>query len=113
MPRRPADGRKRWVDPDDAPELTDEFLSRADVFDGEKLIRRGRPLLAEKKQLVTLRLDPAVLARLRATGPGWQTRVNEVLKIFTEKLAAQPATRHAATSPVRRRPRATAPARRT
>lgn len=113
MPRKPAVGRKRWVDPDDAPELTDEFFSRADVLDGEKLIRRGRPPVAEKKQLVTLRLDPAVLAGLRATGPGWQTRVNAVLKIFAKQLAAQPATRHAGTSPVRRRPRATAPARRT
>lgn len=113
MPRKPAVGRKRWVDPDDAPELTDEFFSRADVFDGEKLIRRGRPPLSVKKQLVTLRLDPAVLAGLRATGPGWQTRVNAVLKTFAKELAAQPAARHAGTSPVRRQPPTKARARRT
>ncbi len=111
MPRKPVVGRKRWVDPDEAPELTDEFFSRADVFDGEKLIRRGRPPLSEKKQLVTLRLDPAVLAGLRATGPGWQTRVNAVLKTFAKQLAAQPPTRHAGTSP--RQPPTKARARRT
>jgi Arm DNA-binding domain/BrnA antitoxin of type II toxin-antitoxin system len=31
---------------------------------------------------VTLRLDPAVLAGLRATGPGWQTKANAVLKAW-------------------------------
>lgn len=69
-----------WTDPDDAPELTEEFFARADVFEGEKLVRRGRPPSAAPKRLVSLRLDPAVLEGLRATGPGWQTRANSVLK---------------------------------
>jgi uncharacterized protein (DUF4415 family) len=86
MPEKPSAGPKPWVDPDDAPELTDEFFARADAFEGDKLIRRGRPLLAEKKQQVTLRLDPTVLAGLRATGPGWQTKANAVLKTW---LASQ------------------------
>jgi hypothetical protein len=34
---------------------------------------------------VTLRLDPAVLAGLRATGPGWQTKANAVLKAWLAK----------------------------
>lgn len=82
MPVKPAVGRKPWADPDDAPELSDEFFARADVFDGERLVRRGRPPSAEKTQQVTLRLDPAVLAGLRATGPGWQTKANAVLKTW-------------------------------
>ena len=36
-------GKKKWVDPDDAPELTREFFQRADIYEGDKLIRRGRP----------------------------------------------------------------------
>jgi uncharacterized protein (DUF4415 family) len=31
------------------------------------------------KQTTTIRLDADVLAVLRGTGPGWQTRVNEAL----------------------------------
>ncbi len=31
-----------WVDPDDAPELDDEFFGRADEYLGESLVRRGR-----------------------------------------------------------------------
>jgi len=44
--------------------------------------RRGQrgPQREPVKQLVSLRLDREVVARFRATGEGWQTRVNEVLK---------------------------------
>lgn len=45
--------------------------------------KRGRPAGSTKtdaKQAVNLRLDPDVLAVLRATGPGWQTRVNTMLR---------------------------------
>lgn len=45
--------------------------------------RRGRPagsVQAMTKEPVKLRLDPDVLAALRATGDGWQTRVNEMLR---------------------------------
>jgi hypothetical protein len=41
--------RKAWVDPDDAPEMTDEFLDRflhsAEIREGDKIIRAGRPPL--------------------------------------------------------------------
>jgi uncharacterized protein (DUF4415 family) len=32
------------------------------------------------KELVSLRLDRDVTAALRATGPGWQTRVSDILR---------------------------------
>ncbi len=73
-------GGEPWNDPDDAPELTEEFFARAELRDGAKLIRRGRPKAASPKAQVTLRLDADVLSALRATGPGWQTRANEALK---------------------------------
>ena len=40
----------------------------------------GRPRGSGKKEQVSLRVDQDVLARLRATGPGWQTRLNDVLR---------------------------------
>lgn len=42
--------------------------------------RRGRPPTGRARQPVTLRLDPEVLEKFRATGPGWQTRINEALR---------------------------------
>lgn len=69
-----------WVDPDDAPELTDAFFEHADEFAGDKLVRRGRPKAAVTKEAVKLRLDVDVLTALRATGDGWQTRINEMLR---------------------------------
>jgi uncharacterized protein (DUF4415 family) len=70
---------KDWVDTDEAPELTDEHFERADVYRGDKLVRRGRPKLERPKQAVKLRLDQDVLDHFRASGPGWQTRINTTL----------------------------------
>lgn len=77
-------GAEQWKDPDDAPELTDAFFEQAAVYEGERVIRRGRPKAAHAKAQVTLRLDADVLAALRATGPGWQTRANDALKHWLE-----------------------------
>ena len=41
---------------------------------------RGRPAGSGIKEQVAIRLDRDVLAAFRATGAGWQTRLNEVLK---------------------------------
>jgi uncharacterized protein (DUF4415 family) len=73
------DTKSSWVDPDDAPELDDEWFERAEIRIGDKVIRRGRPA-GSTKRLVSLRLDEAVIDHFRATGPGWQTRVNEALR---------------------------------
>ena len=78
-PRTDAAARRPWADPDDAPELADAFFARADLYEGRKLVRRGRPPSAAPKRQVTLRLDAEVLTGLRATGPGWQTRANAAL----------------------------------
>ena len=45
MPKKKKSGSAAWVDPDDAPPLTDEFFDRAEIRQGEKVIRRGRPPL--------------------------------------------------------------------
>lgn len=82
-----------WHDPDDAPEFTEEMFEIAEVRVGGKVIRpatgylgpngvvRGRPPLREQaKRQVTLRLDPDVIERFRADGPGWQGRMNDALR---------------------------------
>jgi uncharacterized protein (DUF4415 family) len=38
------------------------------------------PQIAPTKKLVSLRLSANVLAHYKATGPGWQTRIDETLK---------------------------------
>ena len=69
-----------WVDPEDAPELTEAFFQEAKLYKGNKIPARGRPKAATTKEPVKLRLDADVLAALRATGDGWQTRINETLR---------------------------------
>lgn len=80
--------KEPWIDPDDAPEWTDDQFRRAALWHGDKLIRPadgtltrpGRPKSDNPKQQVTLRLDRAVLEGFRATGPGWQSRINAELR---------------------------------
>lgn len=84
MSEKRASGAGVWADPDDAPELTAEHFERADIYEGEKLIRRGRPPTGNAKRLVSLRIDQDVLQRLRELGPGWQTQANDVLRAFVE-----------------------------
>jgi len=88
MPTKKPAGGSTWVDPDDAPPLTEEFFARAEIREGAKLVRRGRPRLPDAKRQVTIRLDPELLDGLRATGPGWQTRLNEAVREWLKKNAA-------------------------
>jgi uncharacterized protein (DUF4415 family) len=41
---------------------------------------RGRPASAVKRPTLNMRVDADVLDAFKATGPGWQTRINDVLK---------------------------------
>ncbi len=67
---------------EDLPELTDEWFAQADFYRGGILIRRGRPRSDSPKKQVTIRLDADLLEGLRATGAGWQTRINDALRIW-------------------------------
>ena len=68
-----------WIDPDDAPELDDEWFAKAEVRIGDKVIRKGRPP-GSAKDAVSLRLDRAVIDHFRGQGVGWQTRINDALR---------------------------------
>jgi uncharacterized protein (DUF4415 family) len=74
---------------DDAPELTEEWFARGKLYVGGKLIRRGRPLGSGTKELVSLRLDKQALATFKATGPGWQVRINETIMRSAKRLATK------------------------
>ncbi len=63
------------ADPDAQP-ATDEEMDRMVPFH----VMFGRPPLANPKRLVSIRYNPEVLEFFRAGGPGWQTRMNEVLE---------------------------------
>ena len=58
---------------DELPELTDDMLARGQVNKG------GRPRSGNPKKLISIRLPEDVIAKWRATGPGWQTRMAEKL----------------------------------
>jgi len=73
---------------EDIPEWTDEDFARArptreafsEIVEAfEKMRGQRGPQKAPTKERIGLRLDRDVVAHFRATGPGWQSRINEVL----------------------------------
>ncbi|MCJ2057262.1 BrnA antitoxin family protein [Methylobacterium sp. J-048] len=76
------------TDPD-APILTDDALNEmrparevltAEEFAAVASVRKaGRPASASPKVPVTIRLDSAIVDAFKATGRGWQTRMNAIL----------------------------------
>jgi uncharacterized protein (DUF4415 family) len=73
-------GSKSYLtDNDEILELDDAWFEKADLYVGDTLIRRGRPKGSGTKQQITLRLDKEVIDHFRATGDGWQSRINEAL----------------------------------
>lgn len=51
-------------------EAAEELLTR----------KRGRPLAEAPKQAVNIRLAPDIISAFKATGKGWQTRINNALR---------------------------------
>ena len=85
--------------------LTPEFLTKVrsskptvrNVSDAEyeATKRRGRPVSATHKVRLTMRVDPDVEAFFRATGRGWQTRINDALAnvVRRQRLSGAKSTR--------------------
>lgn len=73
----PVDQHYVWdgVDEDDRP------LSKEEMLTGMAAAKkRGRPVGSGTKEQVAIRIDREVLAAFRASGAGWQTRMNDALK---------------------------------
>jgi uncharacterized protein (DUF4415 family) len=77
-------GRPPADDPD-APNVA--HLMRAEL----DRLRRGRVPGSGTKEQLTLRLDSAVLAAFKATGKGWQTRLNDALREWLKEHPMNPA----------------------
>lgn len=69
------------IDYSDIPEQGDEFFAQA------KLV------LPEPKKSLTVRLDKHVLDWFRKQGPGYQTRINAVLRMYVESKQSGKARR--------------------
>ena len=93
MNEKLANTGQEWIDPDDAPELTDEFFDKGVMMIGERVVSReefsaavkaslsrGRPKLSNPKRSVTVRYDADIIDTFKATGQGWQTRMNAALR---------------------------------
>ncbi|NDW05755.1 BrnA antitoxin family protein [Jiella pacifica] len=75
-----------WDEVSDNPEWTVEDFAGAEplaatfpTLDASIKRSRGRPKSEKPRQQISLRLDPDVIARFKATGEGWQSRINEIL----------------------------------
>ena len=66
-------------DPDALPFTADQMT----VMDPMRVLRE-RPKLANKKQLVSIRYSPEVIDYFKASGAGWQARMDSVLKDYVE-----------------------------
>jgi len=86
---------------DEIPELTDEDFERAKWYIGNeevsseegkaafrKAFKRGRPKSERTKIATTIRFDEDVLAAFKATGRGWQTRMNDALREWLKEHPA-------------------------
>ena len=89
-----------WIDPDDAPFLTKEMAEMGQLTIRGRVVRPATGVLTkdgmkrvppytipgrppergEAKKQVTLRLDADLLERFRASGAGWQSRINATLR---------------------------------
>lgn len=83
-----SDGARLPEGHEDSPEWTAADFGRARpagevhpavVATGLVRNKGGRPRGSDK-EMVSIRLDRDVLERFRASGPGWQTRINEALR---------------------------------
>jgi uncharacterized protein (DUF4415 family) len=75
-PEEEAEIRAGVADDPDASELPDDRL--------KQLRPVGRPKAAVTKQAVSIRLSPEVVEYFKATGKGWQTRMDAVLKEYVD-----------------------------
>ncbi|QEE47044.1 BrnA antitoxin family protein [Rhizobium sp. WL3] len=79
--------RADWDEVDDNPEMTEAEIAELRPFrevfpDLAASIDRklGRPKAENPKKAISLRLDQDVIDRFKATGDGWQSRMNEALR---------------------------------
>ena len=77
------------VPDEESPEVTQEMMDRGTVTFRGIVIRgprkTGRPLGSGKKESIHVMFDKDIVAYYRASGPGWQTRMNAALRASMPK----------------------------
>ncbi|EIX3162383.1 BrnA antitoxin family protein [Salmonella enterica] len=77
--------RKAVASDPDAMLLEDENIKLIPFNKLKSLRRKGRPVTDCPKVSVNIRYSPEVVEAFRATGNGWQTRMNAALKDWLKK----------------------------
>jgi uncharacterized protein (DUF4415 family) len=80
MPTKKKSPRRAWIGLDEPPAQVRAWFKSAEYCKPGKLGQRGRPKSGATKAAVSLRLDPDVIGHYRASGPGWQSRINDDLR---------------------------------
>lgn len=81
MQQQIPDGPSALEDTEDRLSKTVPFFEAVPVSADKMSNNAGECLKAKRPKVpVSLRLDPDVVARFKAHGPGWQTRMNEALR---------------------------------
>ena len=100
---------------EEIPELTEEWFEGAELHVGGVKVQRGRPRSPTRKVPLKLRLDPDVVKAFRASGPGWQSRINaalrEAARLDGTKQASAKSAKHVARRKEARASRRKPPAR--
>jgi uncharacterized protein (DUF4415 family) len=84
--------RPAWVDPDDAPEITEEDISKAIPMIGERVVtwdefaqetrKAGLPKSLKGKVPATIFLDADIIEAFKSTGESWHERINDALRAW-------------------------------
>lgn len=78
--RKIADDPDDWVSTDEELRQARPFAEVFPELAASIERSRGRPSVENPKKQVTLRLDGDVIETFRASGPGWQSRMNAALR---------------------------------
>lgn len=80
--KRPTPEEEQQINEMIAADVDDYEASFDDFSQVQPLARMGRPKAAVTKESVTIRLSPEVVGYFRASGKGWQTRLEQALKEY-------------------------------
>ncbi len=81
--------KEDWDEVSDSPDSTAEEIAQAKPFAevfpelAESIRRQRGP--QRTKAAISIRLDDDIVAKLRESGPGWQSRVNDAIRAWLDK----------------------------
>ncbi len=73
---------------EEIPELSEDFFTKGQLYRDGKPVKRGRPKSANPKVSTTIRLNSEIVTFFKASGNGWQTRINDALLEYVRRHSA-------------------------